>query len=113
MVIDGCCDGMNVGLVIVKGSWSVVRVVKWFNVIVDYYWIVEGLYVIGRLPVLFIILPVDIFNPITSPTKAFSTTKLTVKEFYAPKPSRHPTKFTVGTITWGATSIINEDSQTA
>lgn len=97
--MDGCCEGKNVGLVTVRVSWRVVGVVKRLDVMGDYYCNAEGLYVIGRLPVLFIIFPVDNFKPMTSFAKAFYIAKLTCKVFSAPTPCRHPTKFKLGTIT--------------
>lgn len=77
---------MNVGLVMVRVSWRVVGVVNRVDVMGDYYCNVEGLNVIGRLPVLFIIFPVDNFRPMTSFAKAFYIAKFIDKVFSAPTP---------------------------
>lgn len=90
-------------------NWILLGEVNSKDVISDYYCNETGLNVIGRLPVLFIILLYEDLKPIISPTKAFSTSKLKVNVFSSLTPCKHPVKLTIGTITCGTISINKLD----
>lgn len=69
--------------------------------------------VIGRLPVLLISFPENEFNPIKSPTTAFSTVKLRVRVFWAPTVFKQEVNGTVGRIDCGVTLTCMVELQTA